>query len=183
MTGESHSHGKGKEFGLKIMQALNNKCNEWKEVEHISYSLYGTPIESTTYKFATKLRDKFGVIKDITDRDYITNSYHINVREEISAFDKLKIEAEYQKLSPGGAISYVECPNMQDNIPAVITLIKFIYENIMYAELNSKSDYCSNCGYDGEIQIKGEQGNLYWECPNCGCKDQDKLYTARRTCG
>lgn len=183
MTGESHSHGKGKEFGLKVMQALNDKCNKWKAEENISYSLYGTPIESTTYKFATKLRERFGVIKDITDRDYITNSYHINVREQISAFDKLKIESEYQKLSPGGAISYVECPNMQDNIPAVIELIKFIYDNIMYAELNSKSDYCANCGYDGEIQIKGEQGNLYWECPKCGCKDQDKLYTARRTCG
>ena len=183
MTGESHSHGKGKEFGLQVMQALNNKCNQWKEAENIAYSLYGTPIESTTYKFAKCLRERFGVIKDITDRDYITNSYHLNVREEISAFDKLKIESEYQKLSPGGAISYVECPNMQDNIPAVIELIKFIYDNIMYAELNSKSDYCANCGYDGEIQIKGDQGNLYWECPKCGCKDQDKLYTARRTCG
>ena len=183
MTGESHSSGKGKEFGLKVMQALNDKCNEWKNNEHIAYSLYGTPIESTTYKFAKKLRERFGVIKDITDRDYITNSYHINVREKISAFDKLKIESEYQKLSPGGAISYVESPNMQNNIPAVLELIKFMYENIMYAEINTKSDYCKNCGYDGEIQIKGERGNLYWECPNCHCNDQDKLYTARRTCG
>lgn len=183
MTGESHSSGKGKEFGLQVMQALNDQCNKWKNEEHIGYSLYGTPIESTTYKFAKCLRSRFGVIEGVNDRDYITNSYHLNVRENISWMNKLKIESEYQKLSPGGAISYIESPNMNDNIPAIIEVIKFIYENIMYAEINSKSDYCLECGYDGEIQIKGEQGNLYWECPNCGCTDQAKLYTARRTCG
>ncbi len=183
MTGESHTTEKGMEFGMKVMQAMNDKCNQWKAAEHIDYSPYGTPIESTTYKFAKALRNRFGVIKDITDYDYITNSYHINVREKISAFDKLKIEAMYQKLSPGGAISYIESPNMQDNIPALIELIKFMYDNIMYAEINSKSDYCSNCGYDGEIVIKGEPGHLYWECPKCHCNDQKMLYVARRSCG
>lgn len=183
MTGESHSSGKGKEFGLKVMQALNDKCNEWKAEEHIAYSLYGTPIESTTYKFARNLRRRFGTIDGITDKDYITNSYHINIRENISWKDKLSIESEYQKLSPGGAISYVESANLQDNIPAVLSVVKFIYQNIMYAEINTKSDYCGNCGYDGEIQIKGTQGKYYWECPNCGCNIQDKLYVARRTCG
>lgn len=183
MTGESHSSGKGKEFALKIMNALNNKTIEWKNNEGVGYSLYGTPIESTTYKFAKNLRRRFGIVKDITDRDYITNSYHINVRENISWKDKLTVESEYQKLSSGGAISYVESPNMNDNPEALLALMKFMYNNIMYAEINSKSDYCLNCGYDGEIIIKGEQGSLYWECPNCGCKDQDKLQTSRRTCG
>jgi len=184
MTGESHSGGKGKEFGLKVMQYLNDKCNAWKADENIAYSLYGTPIESTTYKFAKNLRRRFGEIKDITDRNYITNSYHINVREEIDAFSKLAIESEYQKLSPGGSISYVEVPNMQDNIPAVIGLIQYIYDNIMYAELNTKSDYCQNCGYDGEIQIKEDENKrLYWECPHCGCHDESKLHVTRRTCG
>ena len=184
MTGESHSGGKGKEFGLKVMQYLNDKCNAWKADENIAYSLYGTPIESTTYKFAKNLRRRFGEIKDITDRNYITNSYHINVREEIDAFSKLAIESEYQKLSPGGSISYVEVPNMQDNIPAVVGLIQYIYDNIMYAELNTKSDYCQNCGYDGEIQIKEDENKkLYWECPHCGCHDESKLHVTRRTCG
>ena len=184
MTGKSHSGGEGMEFGMKVMQALNDKCTQWREAEDIAYSLYGTPIESVTYKFAKSLQNKFGIIEGITDRGYITNSYHINVREEIDAFSKLSIESQYQKLSPGGAISYVEVPNMQNNIPAVLELIKFMYNNIMYAEINSKSDYCQCCGYDGEIQIKGEKaGNLYWECPNCGNKDQKLMNVARRTCG
>lgn len=183
MTGESHSNGKGMEFGLKVMQALNDKCAEWKAAENIAYSLYGTPIESTTYKFAKSLNRRFGDIEDITDHNYITNSYHLSVREKISAFDKLRIEAQYQKLSPGGAVSYIEVPNMQDNIPAVLEIIKFMYDNIMYAEINSKSDYCANCGYSGEIQIKGEPKHLYWECPNCHCTKQKMLYIARRTCG
>ena len=183
MTHESHSSGKGKEFGLKVMQALNDKCNAWRADEGISYSLYGSPIESTTYKFAKCLKNRFGVIKDITDRGYITNSYHINVREKISWADKLTIEAEYQKLSPGGAISYIESPNMQNNPEALIQILQFMYEHIMYAEINTKSDYCQNCGYDGEIQIKGEPEHLYWECPNCGCTDESKLNIARRTCG
>jgi len=184
MTGHSHTDEVGKEFAMKVMQALNDKCNQWKKEEDIDYSLYGTPIESTTYKFAKCLKNRFGIIEDVTDHDYITNSYHINVREEISAFEKLKKEAEFQKLSPGGAISYVEVPNLQNNIEAVLTIIKFIYDHIMYAELNTKSDYCQVCGYDGEIKIKEDKdGKLYWECPNCGNRDQSKLNVARRTCG
>ena len=183
MTGESHSHGKGKEFGLAVMQHLNDKCNEWKEAEDIAYSPYGSPIESTTYKFAKCLKKRFGVIKGITDKDYITNSYHINVREEIDPFSKLAIEAEYQKLSQGGAISYIECADLTNNIPAVLEVIKFIYNNIMYAELNTKSDYCQVCGYDGEIEIVDNDGTLSWRCPNCGNTDQTKMNVARRTCG
>lgn len=183
MTGESHSHGKGKEFGLAVMQHLNDKCNEWKEAEDIAYSPYGSPIESTTYKFAKCLKKRFGVIEGITDKDYITNSYHINVREEIDPFSKLAIEAEYQKLSQGGAISYIECADLTNNIPAVLEVIKFIYNNIMYAELNTKSDYCQVCGYDGEIEIIDNNGTLSWRCPNCGNTDQTKMNVARRTCG
>ena len=184
MTGESHSGGKGKEFGLQVMQALNDKCAEWKQTEQIDYSLYGTPIESTTYKFARCLKNKFGEIKDVTDHDYITNSYHINVREEIDPFEKLTVEAEYQKLSPGGCISYIECADLTKNISAVLEIIKFIYDNIMYAELNTKSDYCQNCGYDGEIEIiDTDDGKLGWRCPNCGNTDQTKMNVARRTCG
>ena len=181
MTGNSHTDGGvGKEFGLKVMQRLNDKCKEWKEAEDIDYSVYGTPIESTTYKFAKCLKDRFGVIKGITDRDYITNSYHVPVFEEIDAFDKLKLESEFQKLSPGGAISYVETANLTNNVDAVLSVIEFIYNNIMYAELNTKSDYCQVCGYDGEILI---DENLEWYCPNCGNKDHSKLNVARRTCG
>ena len=181
MTGHSHTDdGKGKEFGLKVMQKMNDKCKEWKEAEDIDYSVYGTPIESTTYKFAKCLQKRFGKIKGITDRGYITNSYHIPVFEEIDAFEKLKIESEFQKLSPGGAISYVETPNLQNNLEVVIQLIKFIYDNIMYAELNTKSDYCQKCGYDGEILI---DENLEWYCPNCGNRDHNTLNVARRTCG
>jgi ribonucleoside-triphosphate reductase len=165
------------------MQALNDKCNDWKYEENIDYSLYGTPIESTTYKFAKCLRDRFGIIEGITDRDYVTNSYHVPVFEEIDAFKKLELESEFQALSPGGAISYIEVPNMNNNIPAILDVIKYMYEHIMYAEINTKSDYCQVCGFDGEIQIKGEQGHLYWECPNCGNRDQSKLNVARRTCG
>ncbi len=183
MTGESHSHRKGKEFGLKIMQTLNNKCNEWKKNEDIAYSVYGSPIESTTYKFAKCLQKRFGTIKDVTDHDYITNSYHINVREHIDPFEKLRIESEYQKLSPGGAISYIECADLTNNIDAVLEIIKYIYDNIMYAELNTKSDYCQICGYDGEIQIIDKDGELSWHCPNCGNEDQTKMNVARRTCG
>ena len=179
MTGYSHT-GKGKEFGLQVMQKLNDKCAQWKKEEDIDYSLYGTPIESTTYKFAKCLRNRFGVIEGITDRDYITNSYHVPVFEKIDAFSKLKLESEFQKLSPGGAISYVEVPNMQNNIPAVLQLINFIYNNIMYAEINTKSDYCQKCGYDGEILI---DDNMEWYCPNCGNRDHDTLNVARRTCG
>ena len=182
MTGYSHT-GKGKEFGLQVMQKLNDKCKQWKAEEDIDYSLYGTPIESTTYKFAKNLKKRFGKIEGITDRDYVTNSYHVPVFEEIDAFSKLKLESEFQQLSPGGAISYVEVPNMQNNIPAVLEVIKFIYDNIMYAELNTKSDYCQKCGWEGEIEIKGSQGHLYWECPNCGNTDQDTMNVARRTCG
>ena len=181
MTGHSHTdNGKGKEFALEVMQKLNDKCKEWKEAENIDYSVYGTPIESTTYKFAKCLRERFGIIKGITDRNYITNSYHVPVFEEIDAFTKLSLESEFQKLSPGGAISYIETPNLQNNIPAVIEVIKFIYDNIMYAELNTKSDYCQKCGYDGEILINDD---LEWYCPNCGNKDHDTLNVARRTCG
>ena len=181
MTGNSHTdNGVGKEFGLAVMQKMNDKCKEWKETENIDYSVYGTPIESTTYKFAKCLKDRFGVIKGITDRDYITNSYHVPVFEEIDAFTKLKLESEFQRLSPGGAISYVETPNLQNNLDAVISIIKFIYDNIMYAELNTKSDYCQKCGFDGEILIDEE---LEWYCPNCGNRDHDTLNVARRTCG
>lgn len=185
MTGKSHTDETGgKEFGLSVMQYLNDACSKWKAEENIDYSVYGTPIESTTYKFAKCLQKRFGVVEDVSDHNYITNSYHVNVREEIDAFTKLKFESDFQKLSPGGAISYVEVPNMQDNIPAVISVIKYIYENIMYAELNTKSDYCQECGYDGEIKIiTDEDGKLIWECPNCGNTDQDKMNVTRRTCG
>ena len=183
MTGESHSHGRGKEFGLQVMQAINDKCNQWKNAENIAYSPYGSPIESTTFKFAKCLKKRFGIIEGITDKNYVTNSYHINVREKIDPFEKLKIESEYQKLSQGGAISYVECADLTDNIPAVLEVMKFIYDNIMYAELNTKSDYCQVCGYDGEIQIIDTNGTLSWRCPNCGNTDQTKMNVARRTCG
>ena len=181
MTGNSHTDGgEGHDFGIKVMQKMNDKCKEWKEAENIDYSVYGTPIESTTYKFAKCLRERFGKIRGITDRDYITNSYHVPVFEEIDAFTKLKLESEFQRLSPGGAISYVETPNLTNNIDAVLEVINFIYDNIMYAELNTKSDYCQECGYDGEILI---DDNLEWYCPNCGNRDHDKLNVARRTCG
>lgn len=181
MTGNSHTdNGKGKEFALEIMRKLNDKCKEWKEAEDIDYSVYGTPIESTTYKFAKCLKDRFGIIKGVTDRDYITNSYHVPVFEDIDAFSKLKLESEFQKLSPGGAISYVETPNLQNNLEAVLQIIRFIYDNIMYAEINTKSDYCQKCGFDGEILI---DDNLDWYCPNCGNKDHNTLNVARRTCG
>ena len=181
MTGHSHTdNGKGKEFGLQVMQRMNDKCKEWKEAEKIDYSVYGTPIESVTYKFAKSLRNRFGVVKGITDRDYITNSYHVPVFEEIDAFTKLKLESEFQKLSPGGAVSYIETPNLTNNLDVVMEVIKFMYENIMYAELNTKSDYCQNCGYTGEILL---DDNLEWYCPECGNRDHDKLNVARRTCG
>lgn len=183
MTGESHSQTNGEKFGLEVMQALNDKCNKWKAEEHIDYSIYGTPIESTTYKFAKSLKNEFGEIKGITDRDYITNSYHIPVFEEIDPFTKLGTESKFQKLSPGGAISYIECADLTHNTKAVLEVMKFIYEHIMYAELNTKSDYCQVCGYDGEIEIKDENGKLYWRCPNCGNTDQSKMNVARRTCG
>ncbi len=184
MTGHSHTAPQGRDFALAVMQKLNDKCKEWKEAEHISYSVYGTPLESTTYKFAKCLQKRFGIIPGVTDKNYITNSYHVHVTEKIDAFSKLKFEADFQKLSPGGAISYVEVPNLQTNIPAVLSVMKFIYENIMYAELNTKSDYCENCGYDGEIKIVTDSsGKLVWECPNCGNRDQTKLFVARRTCG
>ena len=184
MYGVSHTHPEAREFALKVMQRLNDKCAEWRAAENISYSVYGTPMESTTYKFSKCLQKRFGIIEGVTDKNYITNSYHVHVSEEINAFDKLKFESEFQKLSPGGAISYVEVPNMQNNIPAVLSVMQFIYDNIMYAELNTKSDYCECCGYDGEILIKeDESGKLIWECPNCGNRDQDKMSVARRTCG
>lgn len=184
MTDKSHTdNAEGTEFGLSVMKALNNKCNYWKKEENIDYSLYGTPIESTTYKFAKCLQKRFGIIEGITDKNYITNSYHVNVREEINPFEKLEIESRFQELSPGGAISYIESSNMNDNIPALLEVIKFIYENIMYAEINTKSDYCQVCGYDGEIQIIKENDELVWECPNCKNRDQDKMNIARRTCG
>ena len=184
MLGVSHTDPKGKEFALKVMQKLNDKCAEWREAENISYSLYGTPMESTTYKFAKCLQKRFGIIKNVTDHNYITNSYHVNVRENIDAFTKLRFESDFQRLSPGGAISYVEVPNMQNNIPAVLSVMKYIYDNIMYAELNTKSDYCEVCGYDGEIKIvEDKNGKLVWECPNCGNRDQTKMSVARRTCG
>jgi ribonucleoside-triphosphate reductase len=184
MTGRSHTDPEAKPFALAVMQKLNDKCAEWKKAENIDYSVYGTPLESTTYKFAKNLQRRFGTIEGVTDHNYITNSYHVNVREHIDAFRKLKFEAEFQALSPGGAISYIEVPNMQQNIPAVLTVIRYIYDNIMYAELNTKSDYCMCCGYDGEILIKDdESGKLIWECPNCGNRDQSKMSVARRTCG
>ena len=185
MTGKSHTDPEAKPFALKVMQRLNDKCKEWREAENISYSVYGTPMESTTYKFAKCLQKRFGVIKGVTDKNYITNSYHVHVTEEIDAFSKLKFESDFQKLSPGGAISYVEVPNLQDNIEAVIEVMKFIYDNIMYAELNTKSDYCECCGFNGEIQIISdeESGKLIWECPSCGNRNQDKMSVARRTCG
>ena len=183
MTGRSHTDPIAKPFALSVMQKMNDKCKEWKEAENIDYSLYGTPLESTTYKFARCLQKRFGVIPGITDRGYITNSYHVHVTEKIDAFTKLKFESEFQQLSPGGAISYVEVPNIQDNLEAVMSVLQFIYDNIMYAELNTKSDYCSNCGYDGEIQIVEDDGKLVWECPKCGNRDQRLLHVARRTCG
>ena len=184
MLGKSHTDPEAKPFALAVMQRLNDKCKEWKEAENISYSVYGTPMESTTYKFAKCLQKRFGIIPGVTDKNYITNSYHVHVTEEIDAFSKLKFESEFQKLSPGGAISYIEVPNMQNNIPAVLSVLQYIYENIMYAELNTKSDFCEVCGYDGEIKIiEDETGKLVWECPNCGNRDQDKLFVARRTCG
>ena len=184
MLGKSHTDPEAKPFALAVMQRLNDKCKEWKEAENISYSVYGTPMESTTYKFAKCLQKRFGIIPGVTDKNYITNSYHVHVTEKIDAFSKLKFESEFQKLSPGGAISYIEVPNMQTNIPAVLSVLEYIYENIMYAELNTKSDFCEVCGYDGEIKIiEDETGKLVWECPNCGNRDQDKLFVARRTCG
>ena len=183
MTGKSHTDNEAKPFALEVMQHMNDKCNEWKAAENIDYSVYGTPLESTTYKFAKCLQKRFGIIPDVTDHDYITNSYHVNVREHIDAFTKLKFESEFQKLSPGGCLSYVEVPNMQQNIPAVMSVLRFIYDNIMYAELNTKSDYCQVCGYDGEIKIVEDDGKLVWECPNCGNRDQKKMNVARRTCG
>ena len=183
MTGHSHTDAEGTPFALEVMQHMNDKCNEWKEESNIDFSLYGTPLESTTYKFAKCLQRRFGVIEGITDKGYITNSYHVHVTEEIDAFDKLKFESQFQRLSPGGAISYVEVPNMQDNLKAVIRVIQYIYDNIMYAELNTKSDYCQVCGYDGEIKIVEDDGKLVWECPHCGNRDQEKLNVARRTCG
>ena len=183
MTGKSHTDAGAKPFALSVMQHMNDKCTEWKKAENMDYSLYGTPLESTTYKFAKCLQKRFGIVPGITDKNYITNSYHVHVSEPIDAFTKLKFESEFQKLSPGGAISYVEVPNMQDNLEAVISVLQFIYDNIMYAELNTKSDYCQCCGYDGEIKIVEDDGKLVWECPKCGNRDQNKLNVARRTCG
>lgn len=184
MTGKSHTDPSAKKFALSVMQFMNDKCAEWREKENIAYSLYGSPIESTTYKFAKCLKKRFGVIEGITDKNYITNSYHVPVTEKIDAFSKLSFESEFQQLSPGGAISYVEVPNLTNNIEAVLSVMKFIYENIMYAELNTKSDYCQVCGYDGEIQIvEDDNGKLIWKCPNCGNVDRSKMNIARRTCG
>ena len=184
MTGKSHTSPEGEKFGLQVMQLLNDSCQKWKKEENIDYSVYGTPLESTTYKFAKCLQKRFGIIKGVTDHNYITNSYHINVRENISAFDKLTKEAEFQKLSPGGAVSYVEVPNMSNNLPAVLAILRHIYNTILYAELNTKSDLCEICGYTGEIKIvKDQTGKLVWECPKCGNRDQNKMHVARRTCG
>lgn len=184
MTGHSHTdNAEGTEFGLKVMQALNDKCNEWKAEENIDYSLYGSPIESTTYKFAKCLKKRFGVIEGITDRDYITNSYHVPVFEKIDPFKKLALESQFQKLSPGGAISYVECADLTKNTDVVLQVMRFIYDHIMYAELNTKSDFCQACGYDGEIKIIEEDGELIWECPNCGNRDKATMNVTRRTCG
>ena len=185
MTGKSHTDPDAKPFALHVMQYMNDKCKEWKQAENIDYSVYGTPIESTTYKFASCLKKRFGVIPEITDHDYITNSYHVNVREHIDAFTKLEFESEFQKLSPGGAISYIETANLTNNTEAVLSVMQFIYDNIMYAELNTKSDYCQVCGYDGEIKIKFDETEKksIWYCPNCGNTDQNKMNVARRTCG
>ena len=184
MTGKSHTDPVAQPFALEVMQHLNDACAKWKKEENIDFSLYGTPMESTTYKFAKCLQKRFGIIKGVTDKNYITNSYHVHVTEEIDAFSKLSIESQFQKLSPGGAVSYVEVPDMKHNIEAVLAVMEHIYDNIIYAELNTKSDYCQVCGYDGEIQIvKDEHGKLVWECPECGNRDQDKMNVARRTCG
>ena len=184
MTGKSHTNPEATPFALAVMQHLNDACDKWKTETNIAFSVYGTPLESTTYKFAKCLQKRFGIIPGVTDKNYITNSYHVHVSEKIDAFSKLKFEAEFQKLSPGGAISYIEVPNMQTNIPAVLSVMQFIYNNIMYAELNTKSDFCEKCGYDGEIKIvEDEAGKLVWECPKCGNRDQNKLFVARRTCG
>ena len=184
MKGVTHTDPNGTEFALKLMTYLRDTCNRWAKETNIDFSLYGTPLESTTYKFAKNLQKRFGKIKGVTDKNYITNSYHVHVTENINAFDKLKFEAQFQELSPGGAISYVEVPDMNDNIPAVLSVMQFIYDNIMYAELNTKSDYCQVCGYTGQIQIiTDDDGKLIWECPNCGNRNQDKMNVARRTCG
>ena len=183
MTGKSHTDAEATPFAIRVMQHMNDKCAQWKAEHDIDFSLYGTPLESTTYKFAKNLQRRFGIIPGITDKGYITNSYHVHVTEEIDAFTKLKFESQFQRLSPGGAISYIEVPDMQDNLEAVIGVLRYIYDNIMYAELNTKSDYCQCCGYDGEIQIAEDDGKLVWECPNCGNRDQSKLNVARRTCG
>ena len=184
LSGKKLTEAEGEELGIRIMQKLNDACMMWRNEENIHYSLYGTPLESTTYKFSKALQKRFGVIPGITDKNYITNSYHVHVTEEIDAFAKLRLESKFQALSPGGAISYVEVPNMQNNIDAVVEIIRFIYDNIMYAELNTKSDYCHVCGYEGEIQIKkDEDGKLIWECPNCENRDQERMNVARRTCG
>lgn len=183
MTGKSHTDPTATPFALEVMEKMNDSCRKWKEEHNIDFSPYGTPLESTTYKFAKCLQKRFGVIPGVTDKGYITNSYHVHVTEEIDAFEKLRFEAQFQHLSPGGAISYVEVPNMQDNIPAVLNVMKFIYDNIIYAELNTKSDYCQECGFDGEIEIVEKDGKLEWVCPNCGNHDQDKMNVARRTCG
>ena len=183
MTGKSHTDPSATPFALEIMQYMNTACKKWKEEHNIDFSLYGTPLESTTYKFAKCLQKRFGVIEGVTDKSYITNSYHVHVTEEINAFDKLRFEAQFQHLSPGGAISYVEVPNMQQNLEAVLQVMRFIYDNIIYAELNTKSDYCQVCGWDGEIDIVEEDGKLIWRCPKCGNTDQDKMNVARRTCG
>ena len=183
MTGHSHTDEEATPFALQVMQHMNDKCAEWKAEHRIDFSLYGTPLESTTYKFAKALQRRFGVVNDITDKGYITNSYHVHVTEEIDAFTKLKFESSFQRLSPGGAISYIEVPDMQNNLKAVIRTMQYIYDNIMYAELNTKSDYCQECGFDGEILIAEDDGKLVWECPNCGNRNQETLNVARRTCG
>lgn len=183
LIGKKLTEPEGKELGLEIMKKLNEYCNKWKEAENIDYSLYGTPLESTTYKFAKCLKRRFGIIPGVTDKNYITNSYHVHVTEPIDAFNKLKFESDFQALSPGGAISYVEVPNLNNNIEAVLSVMKFIYDNIIYAELNTKSDYCQVCGWDGEITIVEDDGKLVWKCPQCGNMDQDKMNVARRTCG
>jgi ribonucleoside-triphosphate reductase len=183
MTGRSHTDPSATPFALQVMETMNAACRKWKEKHNIDFSLYGTPLESTTYKFAKCLQRRFGLIEGVTDKNYITNSYHIHVTEPIDAFSKLSLEAKFQALSPGGAISYVEVPNMQQNIPAVIEVMRYIYDHIMYAELNTKSDYCHVCGYEGEIEIVKEDGKLIWRCPNCGNEDQTKMNVARRTCG
>lgn len=183
LIGKRLTEPEGEKLGLEVMQKLNDYCNTWKAKENIDYSLYGTPIESTTYKFAKALKRDFGEIKGVSDKDYVTNSYHVHVTEPIDAFSKIALESKFQALSPGGAITYVEVPNMENNINAVIQIMRFIYDNIIYAELNTKSDYCQVCGWTGEIEIKGEPGHLYWQCPNCGNTDQRKMNVARRTCG